>query len=62
MCVNEILLKTAYKSNHLSIIILKTIYYVDRTSFSVVLGAHAVDKRRKEGHLTTSIAFLLLNC
>ena len=50
MCVNKIKLKTAYKNNHLSMscTFLKLHTMTIGQHFLAILGALAVDKRRKE--------------
>ena len=58
MCVN-IKLKTAYKNNNT---FLKLHTMTIGQHFLAILGALAVDKRRKEWLLNICIAFLLLDC
>ena len=62
MCVNKIKLKTAYKKTFEHNTFLKLHTMTMGQHFLAILGALAVNKRRKEWLLTISIAFLLLDC
>ena len=62
MCVNKILLKTTYKQPFEYNTFLNVHTLSMGHHFLVILGVLAVDKCRKERLLTTSIAFLLLDC